>query len=114
MAIQETFDFIIVGCGAGSVPAALAMKANGKRVLIEKQWYIGGTSAFSGGVIWVPNNDHLNPEGGNDSHERARTYLDGLDRIVALMKDLAQRFGPRYRTAPLLERLAASGKGWQI
>ena len=38
----------------------------------------------------------------------------GLDRIVALMKDLAQRLSPRYRTAPLLKRLAASGKGWQI
>jgi 3-hydroxyacyl-CoA dehydrogenase len=36
----------------------------------------------------------------------------GFDRIIAMMKELAQRFGPRYRPAPLLERLAASGKGW--
>ena len=36
----------------------------------------------------------------------------GLDGIVATMKGLTERFGPRYRPAPLLERLAASGKSW--
>lgn len=37
----------------------------------------------------------------------------GLDRIVATMRDLSGRFGPRYRPAALLERLAASRQGWQ-
>jgi 3-hydroxyacyl-CoA dehydrogenase len=37
----------------------------------------------------------------------------GFERIVAIMRELAERFGPRYRPAPLLERLAASGQGWQ-
>ncbi len=73
------FDFIIVGSGAASVPAALSMKSQGKRALIiEKQPVIGGSTAFSGGVIWIPDNDHLNAAGGEDSPERARTYLDGL------------------------------------
>jgi len=36
----------------------------------------------------------------------------GLDRIVVTMKALAERLGPRYRPAPLLERLAAAGKEW--
>ena len=76
---EDEFDFVIVGSGAASVPAGLVMKSRGKRALIiEKQPVIGGSSAFSGGVIWIPNNDHLNAEGGNDSCERARTYLDGL------------------------------------
>lgn len=75
----EEFDFIVVGSGGGSVPAALVMHEAGKRVLIvEKQAKIGGTSAFSGGVIWIPNNHILNDEGGGDSYERSRAYLDGL------------------------------------
>jgi len=76
---EEAFDFVIVGSGAGSVPAALVMKEHGKSALIvEKQSVIGGSSAFSGGVIWMPNNDHLRASGGNDSYELARTYLDSL------------------------------------
>ncbi len=35
----------------------------------------------------------------------------GFERIVATMRSL-ERFGPRYRPAPLLERLAAAGTGW--
>lgn len=35
----------------------------------------------------------------------------GFDRIIAMMRSL-ERFGPRYRPAPLLERLAAAGTGW--
>lgn len=80
MAVQEEeFDFIIVGSGGGSVPAALTMKDHGKSVVIlEKEPHFGGTSAFSGGVIWIPNNHLLNEAGGNDSHERARTYFDEM------------------------------------
>ncbi len=75
----EDFDFIIVGSGGGSTPAALLMHEQGKRVLIiEKSELIGGTSAYSGGVIWIPNNDILNEAGGGDSHARSREYLDGL------------------------------------
>jgi 3-oxosteroid 1-dehydrogenase len=69
----------VVGSGGGSVPAALVMHEAGKRVLIvEKQAKIGGTSAFSGGVIWIPNNHLLNDAGGEDTPERSREYLDGL------------------------------------
>ncbi len=36
----------------------------------------------------------------------------GFDRILATMRELSGRFGPRYRPAPLLERLATSRRGW--
>jgi len=36
----------------------------------------------------------------------------GFDRIIAMMKELAQRFGPRYRPARLLERLVAERRSW--
>jgi len=76
---EGPFDFVVVGSGGGSTPAALLMHEQGKRVLIiEKSELIGGTSAYSGGVIWIPNNHILNDADGGDSHERSREYLDGL------------------------------------
>lgn len=54
---HETFDFIIVGSGGGSMCAALVVKAMEKKPLIlEKTDLFGGTTAKSGGVMWIPNN----------------------------------------------------------
>ncbi len=73
---EQTFDFVIVGSGAGSVPTALAMKAAGKSVVIvEKLPTFGGTTAYSGGVIWLPDNPLTNPDGTTDSPELSRTYM---------------------------------------
>jgi 3-oxosteroid 1-dehydrogenase len=78
MAQDELFDFVIVGSGGGSVPAALVMKQYGKNALIvEKQAHIGGTSAYSGGVIWIPNN-HITNTDNTDSRELSRLYLDTM------------------------------------
>ena len=74
---DEAFDFVIVGSGGGSMCAALAAKQLGKRALIvEKQPLIGGSTGFSGGVWWVPNNPVMKRAGVADSAERARQYLD--------------------------------------
>ena len=57
--------------------SALVMRTAGKSVLIvEKSAFIGGTTARSGGVIWVPNNRFLKEDGEQDSVEAAITYLD--------------------------------------
>jgi 3-oxosteroid 1-dehydrogenase len=77
-ALTDTeFDFVIVGSGAGSVAAALVSKAAGFRPLIlEKTDKIGGSTAISGGVIWIPNNPVILRNGVKDSAEAARAYLD--------------------------------------
>jgi 3-hydroxyacyl-CoA dehydrogenase len=36
----------------------------------------------------------------------------GFDKVIATMQKLGATHGQRWRPAPLLERLAASGKGW--
>ena len=75
--MQENFDFVIVGSGGGSMCAALVMRAAGKSVLIlEKTDLLGGTTAISGGVMWIPNNRFMANEGISDSAEQAITYLD--------------------------------------
>ena len=74
---DETFDVVIVGSGGASMCAALLCKTLGQRALIiEKQGKIGGSTGFSGGVWWVPNNPVMKRAGVADSYERAKTYFD--------------------------------------
>ena len=77
MTADETYDFVIVGSGGASVAAALVMKDAGKRALIiEKREYFGGSSALSGGVLWIPCNSLQREAGVTDTPEMARAYLD--------------------------------------
>ena len=74
---DETFDFVVVGSGGGSMCAALVMRTAGKDVVIlEKTDLVGGTTARSGGVMWIPNNRFMKEAGVEDSYEKAMTYLD--------------------------------------
>jgi 3-oxosteroid 1-dehydrogenase len=79
--LDETFDVVVVGSGAAGAVAALRAAHLGLKVLIvEKAQKFGGTSATSGGVLWIPNHrldGESNKEGG-DSREEALTYLDSL------------------------------------
>jgi 3-oxosteroid 1-dehydrogenase len=74
---DKMFDFIVVGSGGGSMCAALLMRTLNKSVLIlEKTELVGGTTARSGGVMWIPNNRFMAEDGVEDSHEKAMAYLD--------------------------------------
>ena len=74
---DESFDWVVVGSGAGSMSSALLMKQAGKSVVIlEKAEWVGGTTCKSGGVMWIPNNHFMDP--GEDSYEQAVTYLDAV------------------------------------
>ncbi|MGO9933314.1 MAG: FAD-binding protein [Steroidobacteraceae bacterium] len=74
---DEVFDFVIVGSGGGSMCAGLLMRCAGKRTLIlEKTALVGGTTARSGGVMWIPNNPFMARDGLEDSLDRATMYLD--------------------------------------
>lgn len=76
---DETCDFVVIGCGGGSMCAGLVMREAGKSVVIlEKTEFAGGTTAMSGGVMWIPNNRFMAADGVNDSLEKARLYLDTL------------------------------------
>ncbi len=74
---DETFDFVVVGSGGGSMCSGLFMRSLGKSVVIlEKMQYVGGTTGRSGGVMWIPNNPFMKQAGIEDSLEKAMTYLD--------------------------------------
>jgi len=75
----EIFDFVVVGSGGGSMCAALVMRQAGKSVLIlEKTGLVGGTTARSGGVMWIPNNPIMKRQGIEDSPAKALAYLDNV------------------------------------
>lgn len=109
-----TFDVIVVGSGAGAMTAALKAADNGLSVLvIEKSDKYGGTSAISGGGIWIPNNHYFSAIGGKDSREKAMTYLraavagkvdeNKLETYVGkapeMIRYLAERSRVRYAVA---------------
>lgn len=78
MNTPETYDVVVVGSGAAGALAALRAADLGLSVLIvEKAHKYGGTSATSGGVMWIPNNQ-LSPS--DDSRDKAFTYIDSLLR----------------------------------
>lgn len=90
MSSNESYDVIVVGSGAAGAMAALRARELGLSVLIvEKAHKYGGTSATSGGVLWVP--DHqLAPN--DDSRDRTMEYLNAVmsgpiqrDRLAAYL-----------------------------
>jgi 3-oxosteroid 1-dehydrogenase len=74
---DESYDLVIVGSGGGSMCAALAAKQLGQRALIvEKQPLVGGSTGYSGGVWWVPDNPVMKRAGSADSLDEARRYFE--------------------------------------
>ncbi len=74
---QETFDLVVAGSGAAGLAAAVVAHDKGLRVLIvEKTGLIGGTSSYSGGVVWVPGSRQNIASGVEDSLELAELYLE--------------------------------------
>ena len=70
-------DMLIVGSGAASVCAALIARDNGlEPLIVEKLDVFGGTTAYSGGSFWIPDNPLMEREGVPDSFDRAMTYMD--------------------------------------
>jgi succinate dehydrogenase/fumarate reductase flavoprotein subunit len=70
-------DVLVAGSGAGGMAAAVTARKHGLDVLVaEKEPYFGGTTALSGGWLWVPGNGLGNPLGAQEPPGAARTYLE--------------------------------------
>ncbi len=72
-------DVVVIGSGAAGATAALAAHAGKAKVaLLDKSSKFGGTTAVSGGVVWVPNNRHMPEVGIADSLDEAIAYVTRL------------------------------------
>jgi 3-oxosteroid 1-dehydrogenase len=81
--LQPEYDFLIVGSGGGSMCAALlAYQAGLKVAILEKRDVVGGSTGFSGGVWWVPDNHVMKRHGAEDSPDLANRYFDAVVTFV--------------------------------
>ena len=73
-------DVVVLGSGGAALVAALAAHHHGAGdvVVLEKSGMVGGTSAMSGGMLWIPLNHHAMESGVEDSIEDVVAYLDAL------------------------------------
>ncbi|UMG91296.1 FAD-dependent oxidoreductase [Nocardioides sp. TF02-7] len=96
--MADEYDVVVLGSGAAGLTAAFTAAREGGTVLVvEKNDRIGGTSAWSGGHLWVPDHPHLAAIGVEDSAEEAIAYLTALGRGVVeepLVRALVEA-GPR-------------------
>ena len=83
------YDAVLVGGGVGSLAAAIRLAEHGLRPLIlEKTGMVGGAAAYSGGIVWAPDNHRMRGKGLHDSIPEAMTYLESVamgrwDPVVA-------------------------------
>ncbi|RYV49638.1 FAD-binding protein [Pengzhenrongella frigida] len=74
---DETYDVVVVGSGGAGFATALGAVDEGLTVLILEstdKW--GGSTAMSGGGMWLPDNPLMRRAGAGDSRADALTYMD--------------------------------------
>ena len=108
-------DILVVGTGNGALTSALCNWEMGTRdvLIIEKTDKVGGTSATSGGGIWIPANHYAKACGADDSAQDAKKYLMGtlfgedvpeemidtyIDQSPKMLKFLADRTDVVYES----------------
>lgn len=85
-----SYDVVVVGSGGGALVGAYTAAMNGLRVaVIEATDRIGGTTAYSGGGTWFPNNAVLQRAGNVDSPSEAKAYYHSVvgDRTPRDLQD---------------------------
>ena len=73
-------DVVVLGSGGAAMTAAIAAHdfGAGDVVILEKSGMVGGTTAMSGGMLWIPGNHHQLEAGITESDEDIVAYLDAL------------------------------------
>ncbi|MEO8316918.1 MAG: FAD-dependent oxidoreductase [Bradyrhizobium sp.] len=93
--VAPNYDVVVIGAGAAGMSAALFAAIRGaKTLLVEKTAFVGGTSAFSAGSLWIPNTRHA--VGASDSAEKVERYLQQIvgNRADATLRARFLKAGP--------------------
>lgn len=85
-------DLVVLGSGAAGLTAAFVAANEGARVLVlEKAESLGGTTAWSGGQLWIPCNPHMEGIGSTDTQDSAFEYVTSLSRGL-MREDLVRAY----------------------
>jgi len=77
-------DFLVVGAGGGGLTAAIrAHDLGASTLIVEKSNLYGGSTALSGGVVWVPNNRYMAAAGLADSCDAGLRYLQKVTEGIS-------------------------------
>ena len=91
------YDVVVLGAGAGGMTAALVSAIEGMRtLLIERSDQVGGTTAYSSGTVWIPDNAEQRELEGPSDGAASRAYLDALvgDRADRALREAFLATGP--------------------
>ena len=90
---HSEFDILVVGSGNGAMTAGIVAHDGGAKVLlVEKSNHFGGTSATSGGGVWIPNNRYAVEAQAEDSIEEARTYIKHVSPPDKISNELIETY----------------------
>ena len=124
-------DVLVVGSGAGALTAAITVHDQGGDVLVvEKSDMYGGTSATSGGGIWIPCNHLMKEHGQTDTADAALTYLKAcvgddvsearlaayVEKAPEMLKYMEDKSDVKFVSTPYadyLSDLPGSKDGWR-
>src|SRR5699024_7585817 len=98
MEFDGEYDVIVVGSGVAALFGAAAATSRGLTTcVVEKTDRFGGTSAYSGGAVWLPGNQILARDGLDDSVERGLEYFRAVvgDRTDDDLQRAFLHTGPR-------------------
>lgn len=129
---QLDCDVLVIGSGAGGLAAAVTAAVEGLDVIVaEKAEVMGGTTAFSGGWLWIPNAPHAVAAGQGEDPETVRRYLravignhydaalidrylEAAPRMLSFFEDKTEvKFNPGSGVPDFHAELPGGAKGWR-
>ncbi|MEF3111470.1 FAD-dependent oxidoreductase [Raoultella sp. WB_B2P2-3] len=95
---MKSWDVIVIGSGAAGFAAAVTACCKGLSVLmLEKAAQFGGTSAISGGAVWINDTDQARRQGKSGPEHAIKTYLKTI-------------IGERHYRPEMVDAFVSSGR----
>lgn len=111
---DDSYDVVVVGSGASALTAAITAEYNGmKALVVEKLAQWGGSSAYSGGGLWIPDNFLMKEAGALDSPEEALEYMEAVIEDVGPASLRARKEAYVYNAPEMVNFLKKLGFEWQ-